>query len=52
MDLEKVEELLNDDVLFRRVKHAVKENDRVLKFSRALKEGDLETAGKYLTAQF
>ena len=49
MDLEKVEELLNDDVLFRRVKHAVKENDRVLKFSRALKEGDLETAGKYLT---
>ena len=49
MDLEKVEELLNDDVLFRRVKHAVKENDRVLKFSRALAEGDLESAGKYLT---
>ena len=49
MDLEKVEELLDDDVLFRRVKHAVKENDRVLKFSRALAEGDLESAGKYLT---
>ena len=49
MDLDKVEELLDDDILFRRVKHAIKENDRVLKFSKALANGDLETAGKYLT---
>ena len=48
-DLEKVEEILNDDVLFRRVKHAVSENDRVLKFSKALQEGDLLQAGKYLS---
>ena len=47
-DLERVEEILNDDVLFRRVKHAVSENDRVLKFSKALQEGDLLLAGKYL----
>lgn len=49
MDLDKVKELLNDDVLYRRVKHVVKENDRVLKFSRALADGNLEEAGKFLS---
>lgn len=49
VDLDKVKELLNDDVLYRRVKHVVKENDRVLKFSRALADGNLEEAGKFLS---
>lgn len=47
-DLDKVEKILNDDVLFRRVKHAITENDRVLKFSKALETGDLLKAGEYL----
>lgn len=49
-DLEKVEKILNDNVLFRRVKHAVTENDRVLKFSKALEKGNLLEAGEYLNA--
>lgn len=49
-DLGKVEELLDDDVLFRRVKHAITENDRVLRFTKALENGDLLEVGKLLTA--
>jgi len=48
-DLDRVEEILNDDVLFRRVKHAVSENDRVLRFSKALAANDLLTVGKLLS---
>ena len=48
-DLDRVEEILNDDVLFRRVKHAVSENDRVFRFSKALAANDLLTVGKLLS---
>lgn len=49
-DLENAEKILNDDVLFRRVRHVVSENDRVNQTCELLKNGDLEGVGKILNA--
>ena len=39
-----------DDIIFRRVKHIVTENDRVLRTVQALESGDREAVGKHLYA--
>lgn len=49
-NIEKIEKLLNDDVLFRRVRHVVLENERVDEMCLALKNKDLIKAGKILDA--
>ena len=49
-DLEKCKELLNDDVLYRRVKHVVSENQRVRDFVKASKEGKVDEMCKLLNA--
>lgn len=43
-------ELIGDDMLIKRAKHAVTENQRTLKAKAALVKGDLETFGKLLNA--
>jgi len=43
-----VESLLNDDVLYRRVKHVVLENERVYKYAKALTLGNYNELGKLL----
>lgn len=40
--------LISNEVLVKRAKHAVYENQRTLKATKALKEGDLETFGKLM----
>ncbi len=45
---EKHKDVLNSDVLYRRARHAVTENQRTLKAASALKNGDLETFGKLM----
>lgn len=40
--------LISNEVLVRRAKHAVYENQRTLKATKALKEGDLESFGKLM----
>lgn len=47
-DLEKAENLIKDETIFRRVRHCVTETDRVLKSVEALKNNDLKLLGKYL----
>lgn len=42
--------LLNDEVLEKRVRHAVTENVRTIKASKALKEGNIKLLGELLTA--
>ena len=49
-DLERCKELLNDDVLYRRVKHVVSENQRVRDFVKASKEGKVDEMCKLLNA--
>ena len=44
-DLTKIMNLLNDDKLFRRVKHIVSENERVELFNRVIKNNDLNILG-------
>jgi galactokinase len=39
-----------DDVLYRRVRHVVTENERVMRFASALKEHDLPAAGRLISA--
>ena len=46
--LPKVESLLNDLALFKRVRHCVKENERVFAFKEAMEKGDIATAGGLL----
>lgn len=41
-------EAIHDDVLERRAKHAVYENQRTIKAAQALKDGDLETFGQLM----
>ena len=48
-DLDILKNLCNETV-FRRVKHNVTENDRVLKTTKALESGDIDTVGKNLFA--
>ncbi|CZQ90713.1 galactokinase signature [Trichococcus palustris] len=45
---EKHKDVLNSDVLYRRARHAVTENQRTLRAATALKAGDLETFGKLM----
>lgn len=42
--------MLEDDVLYRRAKHAVLEHQRVLQAAEALKEGNIEAFGQLLTS--
>lgn len=47
-DLPKCEELIKDEVVFKRVRHVVKENQRVRDFVKASKEGNVEQMCKLL----
>ena len=48
--LDDIEKMLNDDVLFRRVKHVVTEQNRVSEFVKALDNNEVEKLGKLLDA--
>ena len=43
-----IEKLLNDETLFKRVRHVVSENERVFEFSKALVNGDYQKLGQLL----
>ncbi|MCR5112780.1 MAG: galactokinase [Acholeplasmatales bacterium] len=45
-ELNNIEKYLNNDVLFRRVRHVVTENERVYQFKDALIKGDVKLLGK------
>ncbi len=47
-DLPRVKSLLNDDLLYRRVKHCVTEEERVSKFVLALEDNDITELGRLL----
>lgn len=47
-DLPRIEKLLNDDLLYRRVKHCVTEEERVNKFVLALEDNDISELGRLL----
>ncbi len=47
-DLPRIEKLLNDDLLYRRVKHCVTEEERVNKFVLALEDNDITELGRLL----
>ena len=47
-DLPDIKLLLNDDILYRRVKHVVLEQARVIDFSNALGKGDINSLGRLL----
>ncbi len=47
-DLEKIQTILKDEIIFRRVRHCITENERVLKAVAALKAGDLKQLGELL----
>lgn len=49
-DLPEIEKLINDDVIYRRVRHVVSENDRVHQFVKALRLGNIELLGMLLDA--
>lgn len=49
-ELENIRKLLVDDILYRRAKHVITENDRVRKFIEACENNDVKQAGKILTA--
>ena len=44
-DLDDIKALLNNEVLYKRVKHVVTENDRVAQFVKAMEEGDIYLMG-------
>ena len=44
-DLEDVKSLLNNNLLFKRVRHVVSENERVSQFVKAMEEGDVYLMG-------
>ena len=46
--LDDIEQMLNDDVLFRRVRHVVTENERVKEFVKALEKSDVKVMAKIL----
>ncbi|MCR5613437.1 galactokinase [Treponema sp.] len=47
-DLEKIQTIIKDEIIFRRVRHCITENERVLKAVAALKAGDLKQLGELL----
>lgn len=47
-EFEQHKAVLTDDVLFRRARHVITEDDRVLKSIDALKAGDIEKFGEYM----
>ena len=49
IDLTTAGQGLSDEVLLRRVRHVVTENDRVRRFADALRVGDLVTAGRLMS---
>ena len=49
-DLDSIYGLIDDKIVYNRVKHVVSEMDRVKKTYSALNSGDLETVGKLLNA--
>lgn len=49
-DLDKIEKIINDDVIFRRVKHVVTEENRVKEFVKALDSNQIEKLGELLDA--
>ena len=49
-DLDKIEKIINDDVIFRRVKHVVTEENRVKEFVKALDNNQIEKLGALLDA--
>ena len=49
-DLPRIEELLNDEIIYRRVRHVVSENYRVYQFVKALRHNNIELLGELLDA--
>ena len=49
-DLDKIEKIIKDDVVFRRVKHVVTEENRVKEFVKALDSNQIEKLGELLDA--
>ena len=49
-DLPRIEQLINNDTIYRRVKHVVTENYRVYQFVKALRHNNIELLGELLDA--
>ncbi|MBQ9900034.1 MAG: galactokinase [Acholeplasmatales bacterium] len=47
-DLDNVKNILNDEVLYRRVKHVITENERVYEFAKSLEEGNISEIARLL----
>ena len=47
-DLFVIKQIINDEILYKRVKHVICENERVISFSKALEEGNIEKLAKLL----
>ena len=47
-DLEQIEKIITDEVIYRRVRHVVSEMDRVKKTFKALQANDIKLVGKYI----
>ena len=47
-DLPRVEQLINDETIYRRVRHVVTENDRVYQFVKALRHNNIKLLGHLL----
>lgn len=47
-ELDNIKSLINDDIIYKRVKHVIKENERVYEFKDALINNDLVKLGKLL----
>lgn len=43
-----IKELINDELIYKRVKHVISEEDRVNRFASALSKGDIQLLGKIL----
>ncbi len=48
-ELSKFRDIIDNEECFKRVKHVVEENERVLMATKALKDGDLNTLGELMT---
>jgi galactokinase len=47
-DLPNIRKLIEDDIVYKRVRHVISENERVRKFIRALRNKDIQELGKLL----
>ena len=47
-ELAEVKHLFTDDILYRRARHAVSENERTIEASKVLQQGDIESFGKLM----